>query len=41
MRSMVYAMNKRGISIGMGVFTTIYLLLFKDKNCIYYENVFT
>jgi hypothetical protein len=25
----------------MGVFPTISLLLFKDKNCIYYKNVFT
>jgi hypothetical protein len=29
---MVYVMNERGIKIGMGVFPTIYLLLFKDKN---------
>jgi hypothetical protein len=34
-------MNERGIKIEMGVFPTIYLLLFKDKNCIYYENIFT
>jgi len=37
---MAYVINGREIKIGMGVFLTIYLLHFKDKNCIYYESVF-
>jgi len=32
---------KGGVKIGMGVFPTIYLLLFKEKNFIDYENVLT